>query len=83
LALYDQEQDPLEQRDLAAEQADEVERLVKLMHTLQATAEQHGKAFEPGAKVQHSEEEANQLNDLGYAGGDEDEDEVESKAEER
>ena len=71
--LFDTQADPLEQNDLAASHGAEVQRLRSMMQALEARAKEAGKAFEPGSKVQQTEDEADQINSLGYGAGDEDE----------
>jgi len=69
--LYDLGADADERHDLAAEQPELLEQLKRELGAALQTAQQKGASFAPGAPLEHTPEELQNLRDLGYGGGGE------------
>jgi arylsulfatase A-like enzyme len=79
--LYDLAADPRERTDLASRSPERVEALASALETLVAEAVTRGARYPKDAAVQHTPEELQHLDDLGYGRGDEPEEK--QKPEER
>ena len=68
--LFDTEADPLETRDVAAEQPDKVKELKETLRKLIVRAQDRGKDFDQAEVLGLSESQKHQMESLGYLGGD-------------
>ena len=69
--IFDLEADAHEQHDLAAAQPELLEQLKRELAAALATAQQKSASFAPGAPIEHSDADRQNLRDLGYGGEDE------------